>query len=245
VAGTWPFPCRPTPHLTPNPPQDAQLPGFPPAGKVIYEYLFPFYHIGRAYDLILSETEYVDSDGEATREFDWDRYDRRGRPKNQVRSSQEGARVTKIYPQPVSQCVRMLVVDTFLYLAAAWYVGQVASAGKPWYFLFLPSYWGLPSPWGGGAVRDGDTLEGLRRSSAANGSVVGRKISKVHSGTQALREVSLEMLPGQIWALLGQNGAGKTSLVNCLSGFHDLTYVVARLATKVPPHGRLTAPLPP
>lgn len=119
----------------------------------------------------------------------------------------------------------MLVANSFTYLAVAWYAGQVASSGKPWYFLFLPSYWGLSNPLSKTAADDGDT-HALQKSSAANGSVVGRKISKAFSGAQALREVSLEMLPGQVWALLGQNGAGKTSLVNCLSGFHDLTYVI-------------------
>ena len=49
------------------------MPNFPPGGKIIYDFFMPFYHIGRAYELILSETEYVDSDGKPTRDFDWDR----------------------------------------------------------------------------------------------------------------------------------------------------------------------------
>jgi simple sugar transport system ATP-binding protein len=48
-------------------------------------------------------------------------------------------------------------------------------------------------------------------------------ISKSYEGTDALRDVSLEVYPGQVRCLLGDNGAGKSTLIKVLSGFHRPT----------------------
>jgi len=48
-----------------------------------------------------------------------------------------------------------------------------------------------------------------------------RNLSKTYVGQRALKEVSMEVLPGEIHALVGQNGCGKSTLVKCLSAYHQ------------------------
>jgi len=47
-----------------------------------------------------------------------------------------------------------------------------------------------------------------------------RHLSKTFPGVRALEDVSLDVRPGTVHALLGQNGCGKSTLIKVLAGFH-------------------------
>jgi len=50
-----------------------------------------------------------------------------------------------------------------------------------------------------------------------------KNVNKNFVGVSALKDVSLQVFPGQVLCLLGDNGAGKSTLIKLLSGVHQPT----------------------
>lgn len=50
-----------------------------------------------------------------------------------------------------------------------------------------------------------------------------QKVTKVFGGIVALKEVSMSVNKGEILGIIGPNGSGKTTIVNCITGFIKAT----------------------
>ena len=62
-----------------------------------------------------------------------------------------------------------------------------------------------------------------RRPPAPRPLIAARGISKSFAGVEVLRDVDLDLRPGEIHALLGENGAGKSTFAKILAGVHRPT----------------------
>ena len=124
-----------------------------------------------------------------------------------------------------------LVGLTLLFFILSWYAAQVwadeSGAPLPPLFFLDVGYWGLDAALGPTEEDKrrarGETLNRERQLSAEQGDVRTHKLSHSYSGNTALREVNLVLKKGEIFCLLGQNGAGKSTFVNCMSGLHTPT----------------------
>ncbi len=65
-----------------------------------------------------------------------------------------------------------------------------------------------------------------------------RNVSKSFAGVHALRDINLEILPGEIHCLAGENGSGKSTLIKIISGVYEPDAGTIELNGKA--HARLT-----
>ncbi|MEJ2039433.1 MAG: ABC transporter ATP-binding protein [Desulfosarcinaceae bacterium] len=67
-----------------------------------------------------------------------------------------------------------------------------------------------------------------------------KAVSKSFGGIRALNDVSFDLLQGEILGIIGPNGSGKTTVVNCITGFVKKTsgkvFFRGRDITHKPPH---------
>lgn len=67
-----------------------------------------------------------------------------------------------------------------------------------------------------------------------------RQITKIFGGVTALKDVSFDVHEGEILGIIGPNGSGKTTVVNCISGFIKKTsgrvLFRGKDITEKPPH---------
>ena len=66
---------------------------------------------------------------------------------------------------------------------------------------------------------DGRTAGGSGRGRAPTSAVSVRGLRKVYGSVEAVRGIDFEIWPGEIFALLGPNRAGKTTTVEILEGY--------------------------
>ncbi|KAM5203989.1 ATP-binding cassette sub-family A member 13 isoform 2-T2 [Hipposideros larvatus] len=137
----------------------------------------------------------------------------------------------------------VMLFDSGLYFLCGWYLSNLIPGAfglrKPWYFPVTASYWkgvcgSVVKSWCALCARlvfrqDLDS----KGSSAQNGTgtldggplgVTLVSVTKEHQpGRAAVRDLTVTFHSGQISALLGSNGAGKTSVISMLTGLYPPT----------------------
>ena len=61
-----------------------------------------------------------------------------------------------------------------------------------------------------------------------------RAVSKRFGGVQALKDIDLDGLPGQVHGVIGPNGAGKSTLIGCITGVNLID--AGEIHFRGPPH---------
>lgn len=127
-----------------------------------------------------------------------------------------------------------MVASSVVYIVLCWFLGQVLSSeigdGRDLVTVLVPK-WLVRVVFGGStAPLEGDIRGEERQISAADRSIRVYKCSKTYSGVQALKEVSFSVQRGECYCVLGHNGAGKSSLINILTGLTRPTHGKAFLA---------------
>lgn len=143
------------------------------------------------------------------------------------------SRGTQWYAPSTAWSCLVLWLCVPLYLFLAWYLAHVfgegeGRSGHRCWFLFSRAYWLGYSDEQGKAMLEAEIGEDMvhraRQHSLERQSIQTVKLSKSYPKQTALRELTIEMRNGEVSTLLGHNGAGKTTVVNLLTGLHRPTH---------------------
>ncbi|XP_030064363.1 cholesterol transporter ABCA5 [Microcaecilia unicolor] len=137
-------------------------------------------------------------------------------------------------PYPLIITYIFLVVDTAIYLLLAVYLDQILPGEyglrRTLFFFLKPSYWSkrrkyyseLDETTVSRSLGVGEMVESIssefRGKEAIRINSVQKSFRKKHEQVEAVRGLSFEIYEGQITALLGHSGTGKTTLLNILCG---------------------------
>jgi ATP-binding cassette subfamily A (ABC1) protein 3 len=143
----------------------------------------------------------------------------------------------------------MLLADFVIYMVLAWYLNKVRPSvfgtKLPWYFVFQPINWSKKileqekqaemEQYRDESNPFKDYYEPYPEQLKGKDGLKLRKLTKVWKGEKgeadsiAVNSISIDFLEGQVVALLGENGAGKSSLLSILSGLTGVTFGSARV----------------
>lgn len=122
---------------------------------------------------------------------------------------------------PLSTALMFLVVDTLFLAFLLWWLSQAWQGkygkAKPWCFCLMPKYMCSKGP----RRYSNIVTPGTSESEPVLSIQHLRKVFR--DGKVAVDDLSLEVFPGEIFALLGHNGAGKTTALNCAVGLTSAT----------------------
>eukprot|EP01132_Coremiostelium_polycephalum_P010659 gene10659-13056_t len=112
-----------------------------------------------------------------------------------------------------------LILDFFLYSLLAWYTIEIYQGeygtGKGWLFFLSRDYWMVPQSISGGrANQTGISIRNLSKKYKFSNS----KDTPNIKNKLAVNDLSFDIRPGTIFALLGHNGAGKSTTIGMLTG---------------------------
>uniref|UniRef100_K7FJW7 Cholesterol transporter ABCA5 n=1 Tax=Pelodiscus sinensis TaxID=13735 RepID=K7FJW7_PELSI len=149
---------------------------------------------------------------------------------------EDGAIFSNLYrgPYPLFICLILLVLDSVFYLLLAVYLDQVIPGEfglrRTSFFFMKPSFWSkrrrnyreLYESSVNGSLRFSEIVEPVpsefQGKEAIRISCVQKTFRKKGETVEALRSLSFDIYEGQITALLGHSGTGKTTLMNILCG---------------------------
>lgn len=143
-----------------------------------------------------------------------------------------GVSFDNLVESEVAGHIQMLVFDIFFYLFLSWYCDKVVASklgiALPWYFCCTPRFWCKPNP---AAAQAGDhsddnlpdTVQAVPDDLKQHLAVSLRGVRKEFGKHVAVKGLNLDIYEGQIFVLLGHNGAGKSTTINMLTGMLDIT----------------------